>query len=294
MKFKLKRRLSGEVPVTLPSLLWLSLFFLLPTLIIFLFSFRSRGELGGVGNEWTLDTIRAIGNPNYLPILWRTIWMSVVCTAITLATAIPVAYYLARARPWKRDLMMLFIIVPFWTNFIIRVFAWKSVLHPEGMLKQLLVWMHLASPDTILLYRPEAVLMVMVYTELPFAILPLYAAASKFDFSLFEAAMDLGASRLYTFIRVFIPGIADGLLSACLMVFIPCLGSYVVPDLVGGKGSQMLGNVIVKLTLENRNLPAACALSALMTLVMFMPLLFFLKGNKQPSSKKERQGGTLK
>ena len=106
--------------------------------------------------------------------------------------------------------------------------------------------------------------------------------------------MDLGASRLYTFIRVFIPGIAGGLLSASLMVFIPCLGSYVVPDLVGGKSSQMLGNVIVRLALENRNLPAACALSALMTLVMFLPLLFFLKGEKRESSKKESKGGALK
>lgn len=294
MKNLLRRHVSGEWLVSLPSFLWLCLFFLLPTLIIFLFSFRSRGELGGVGDEWTLETIRAIGNPNYPLIIWRTIWMSVVCTAITLMTAVPVAYYLARARPWKRDLMMLLIIVPFWTNFIIRVFAWKSVLHPDGILKQILVWMQLASPDTILLYRPEAVLMVMVYTELPFAILPLYAAASKFDFSLFEAAMDLGASRFYTFMRVFLPGIAGGLLSASLMVFIPCLGSYVIPDLVGGKGSQMLGNVIVRLTLENRNLPGACALSALMTLVMFMPLLFFLKGNGQSSDKKERQGGKQK
>ena len=271
-----------EAATTAPSLIWLTIFFLIPTVIIFFIAFRSRGENGGIGGEWTLETLKAIRQPNYPEVIWRTVWMSVACTAITLAISIPVAYYMARASAVKRDIMLLLTIIPFWTNFLIRIFAWKSVLHPEGMLKGLLVWLHVIPPDTILLYRPEAVLLVMVYTELPFAILPLYAAAEKFDFSLFEAAMDLGASRLYAFIHVFVPGIADGLVSACLMVLIPCIGSYVIPDLVGGKDSLMLGNIIVRLTLENRNLPAACALAALMTVVMFLPLLYFLKDKKNP------------
>jgi len=176
--------------------------------------------------------------------------------------------------------MMLLTIIPFWTNFLIRIFAWKLVLHPNGLLKAFLVWLHILSPNATLLYRPEAVLVVMVYTELPFAILPIYAAAEKFDFSLFEAAMDLGAGRLYAFVKVFIPGIADGILSAFLMVMIPSIGSYVIPDLVGGKDSTMMGNVIVRLTLANRNLPAAAALASVMTVVMFLPLLCFLKGKK--------------
>lgn len=282
MSRQLNMRRRGEFWLTLPSFAWMLLFFLLPTLIIFAISFRNRDALGGIGDQWTLDTLKSISNPNYPEIIWRTIWMSATCTLLTLAIAIPVAYHLARVSSWKRDVMMLLTIIPFWTNFLIRIFAWKSVLHPDGMLKNFLVWMHIISPDTILLYRPEAVLLVMVYTELPFAILPIYAAAEKFDFSLFEAAMDLGAGRLYAFFHVFIPGIADGILSACLMVLIPCVGSYVIPDLVGGKDSQMLGNIIVRLTLENRNLPAACALSAIMTIVMFLPVLFFLKGKKNP------------
>ena len=255
-----------EAATTAPSLIWLTIFFLIPTVIIFFIAFRSRGENGGIGGEWTLETLKAIRQPNYPEVIWRTVWMSVACTAITLAISIPVAYYMARASAVKRDIMLLLTIIPFWTNFLIRIFAWKSVLHPEGMLKGLLVWLHVIPPDTIL----------------PFAILPLYAAAEKFDFSLFEAAMDLGASRLYSFIHVFVPGIADGLVSACLMVLIPCIGSYVIPDLVGGKDSLMLGNIIVRLTLENRNLPAACALAALMTVVMFLPLLYFLKDKKNP------------
>lgn len=277
-----RKRLFGEFAVSSPSLLWMTVFFLLPTLIIFAIAFRSRGDFGGIGDEWTLKTIADLRQPNYPSIIWRTIWMSVVCTALTLAIAVPVAYHMARVSPRMRDVMMLLTIIPFWTNFLIRIFAWKSVLHPEGLLKQFLVWCHVLSPDSVLLYRPEAVLLVMVYTELPFAILPLYAAAEKFDFSLFEAAMDLGATRLRAFFKVFVPGIADGLLSACLMVLIPCIGSYVIPDMVGGKDSMMIGNVIVRTALENRNIPAAAALSAVLTVVMFLPLLFFLKGKKNP------------
>lgn len=277
-----RKRLFGEFAVSSPSLLWMTVFFLLPTLIIFAIAFRSRGDFGGIGDDWTLKTIADLRHPNYPSIIWRTIWMSVVCTALTLAIAVPVAYHMARVSPRMRDVMMLLTIIPFWTNFLIRIFAWKSVLHPEGLLKQFLVWCHVLSPDSVLLYRPEAVLLVMVYTELPFAILPLYAAAEKFDFSLFEAAMDLGATRLRAFFKVFVPGIADGLLSACLMVLIPCIGSYVIPDMVGGKDSMMIGNVIVRTALENRNIPAAAALSAVLTVVMFLPLLFFLKGKKNP------------
>lgn len=277
-----RKRLLGEYAVTAPSLLWMTLFFLLPTLIIFAIAFRSRGEFGGIGDQWTFETLKSLSYPNYPSIIWRTIWMSVACTGLTLAIAIPVAYYIARVSARTRDLVMLLTIIPFWTNFLIRIFAWKSVLHPEGMLKSFLVWCHVLSPDAILLYRPEAVLVVMVYTELPFAILPLYAAAEKFDFSLFEAAMDLGASRLYAFFHVFVPGIGEGVLSACLMVLIPCVGSYVIPDMVGGKDSMMIGNIIVRTTLENRNIPAAAALSAVMTLVMFLPLLYFLKRKKNP------------
>ena len=279
---EMRRRTLGECAVTAPSLLWMTVFFLLPTLIIFAISFRSRGENGGIGDQWTLETLKALSYPNYPSIIWRTIWMSVACTGMTLAIAVPVAYYIARVSAKVRDMVLLLTIIPFWTNFLIRIFAWKSVLHPDGLLKNLLVACHLLSPDAVLLHRPEAVLLVMVYTELPFAILPLYAAAEKFDFSLFEAAMDLGASRLHAFFRVFVPGIADGLLSACLMVLIPCIGSYVIPDMVGDKDSMMVGNVIVKMTLEHRNLPAAAALSAVMTVVMFLPLLYFLKGKKQP------------
>ncbi len=276
-----RRQLFKEWGLTAPSLLWLCLFFLLPTLIIFAISFKPSDPLGGVGEGWTLDTIVALRNPNYPEIIGRTLWMSVLTTVITLALSVPIAYHIARSKPWKRDLMLLLTVLPFWTSFLIRIFAWKAVLHPDGLLKKALVFCHLLSPDSLLLYRPGTVLMVMIYTELPFAILPLYAAVEKFDFGLIDAAMDLGAGKLRAYLSVFIPGIRSGLLSACLMVLIPCIGSYVIPDVVGGIDSMMIGNVIAQRTFVDRNLPHASALAAVLTMVMFLPLLYFLKGKKQ-------------
>ena len=154
-----------------------------------------------------------------------------------------------------------------------RIFAWKVLLHPEGMLKQALVWLGLAGPDAMLLYNENAVLLVMVYTELPFAILPIYAAAEKFDFRLIEAAKDLGASSFRAFRSVFLPEIRVGLLTAFLMVFIPSLGSYVIPDIVGGPTSEMVGNKIAQRTFVDRNLPHAAGLSAILAVAVLAPLL---------------------
>ncbi|MBR6471640.1 MAG: ABC transporter permease [Victivallales bacterium] len=273
----LRKRILGEYAITAPSMAWLFFFFLLPTLIIFAIAFRNKGAYGGIGDTWTLTTLAELRNPDYPAIIWRTIWMSFVCTLVTLAISIPVAYYIARVSQWKRDILLLLTIIPFWTNMLIRIFAWRLVLHPQGMLRNLMLSLHLIDQQTVFLGNPIAVLVVMIYTELPFAILPIYAAAEKFDFSLFEAAMDLGAGRLYAFFHVFLPGIREGLMSACLMIFIPLIGSYVIPDLVGGKDSQMIGNVIVRLALEQRNLPAAAAMSTVMFLIMSLPLLYYMK-----------------
>ncbi len=266
--------------LTIPSFAWLTLFFLIPTVIIFAIAFKPAAIDGSIGEGWTWRTLFSLANPNYPEIIWRTIWLSVTCTVATLCISIPIAYYIARCSERLRNLVLFLTILPFWTSFLIRIFAWKEVLHPDGYLKQALVWLHLISPDTLLLYRPSAVLLVMIYTELPFAILPLYAAAEKFDFTLMEAAMDLGASRLRAFWSVFLPGIKAGLISACLMVLVPSFGSYVIPDVVGGIGSQMIGNVIAQKTFTDRNLPAASALAAVLIICTLAPLLHFLKGKK--------------
>ena len=271
----LKRR-KAEWLTSLPTLVWLALFVVVPTLLVFVIAFRPANPYGGIGRGWTLDTIRALATPSTLLIAWRTLWISLLTTAICLVLAVPAGYTIARAPARLRNRLLLLVVVPFWTSFLVRVFAWRSLLHPEGPIKKLLEALGLAGPDTTLLYNPAAVVLVMVYTFLPFTILPIYAAAEKFDFRLVEAARDLGARPFQSFRKVFLPGIRRGLLTAVLVVFIPALGSYIIPDLVGGPSGEMLGNKIAQRVFSDRNLPHASALSAVLVLAVLAPLVAVL------------------
>lgn len=263
-----------ELLLTLPSLGWLLVFFALPCLLILGLAFRTSDLRGGVGDEWTLETVKSLADSQYLPVVWKTLWMSVATTACCLALALPVSWALARMGTTWRQIVLLLIIVPFLTNFIIRIFAWRSLLHPEGIIKQALVWLHLATEDTFLLNNAGAVLLVMVYTQLPFAILPLYAAAEKFDFTLVDAARDLGASTWQAFRKVFLPGVRQGLISAIVIVFVCSLGQYVIPKYVGGTGDEMIGNKIEQRAFSDRNLPLASALSGALLLIVLAPTLW--------------------
>lgn len=267
---------SSEYWITAPSLLWLLILFAVPTLIVFAIAFKPADLQGGIGAGWTLATLRSLANPAYPAILWRTLWMSTIATLICLVLAIPTGYAIARAAKGLRRTLLLLVIVPFWTSFLVRIFAWKHILHPDGPVKQCLTFLHLGDPSAPLLYTPGAVLLVMVYTSLPFAILPIYAGAEKFDFHLLEAARDLGCSRAQAFRRVFLPGISRSLVTAFLVTFIPALGSYVIPDVVGGTGSEMLGNKIAQRVFTDRNLPHGAALAALLTLMVLIPPLLRL------------------
>jgi len=266
----------SEWLVSLPSVTWLLAFFAVPSLVVLAIAFKPSTPFGGIGSGWTLDTLRSLGGPGYGPVLWRTAWISLATTAICIALALPAGYFIARSTPRLRRILLLLVIVPFWTSFLIRVFAWKVLLHPDGWIRGLLVASGALSPDTPLLYSTGAILLVMVYTSLPFAILPVYAAAEKFDYRLTEAARDLGASTLQAFFRVFLPGIRRGVITALLVVFIPALGSYVVPDLVGGPAGELIGNKIAQRTFVDRNLPQAGALSVTLMIAVLVPLLLVL------------------
>jgi spermidine/putrescine transport system permease protein len=263
----------AEWLTSLPTLVWLTLFVVVPTLLVFVIAFRPANPYGGIGAGWTLENMRSLWTPGTLAIAWRTLWISLLTTAISLVLAVPTGYTIARApERWRNRLLML-VVVPFWTSFLVRVFAWRSLLHPEGLIKKLLEAAGLAGPETTLLYNPAAVVLVMVYTFLPFTILPVYAAAERFDFRLVEAARDLGARPFQAFRRVFLPGIRRGILTAVLVVFIPSLGSYIIPDLVGGPGGEMIGNKIAQRVFTDRNLPQAAALSVVLVLAVLAPLV---------------------
>ena len=265
-----------EIALTVPSFLWLILLFVVPTVLVAVLAFRPSDPYGGIGRGWTLAHLRSLFDPQVLVIAWRTLWISAVTTAACLSLAIPAGYGIARAPRSSRPVWLMLIVLPFWTSFLIRVFAWKSLLHPEGPVKAVLVALGLAGERSSLLYNAGAVILVNVYTFLPFAILPIYAAAEKFDFRLLEAARDLGAGRVAAFRRVFLPGVGRGLLTALLVVLIPSLGSFVIPDLVGGPTSEMLGNTIAQRVFVDRNLPLAAALSLGLILAVLVPLLAVL------------------
>ncbi|MBL9131608.1 MAG: ABC transporter permease [Verrucomicrobiaceae bacterium] len=257
----------------MPSLAWMTAFFAIPAVLTLSMAFRPSDLRGGIGEGWSLETLRAVLTAEYLPVVWRTVWMSAVTMVICVLAALPVAFHMARVcETWRRVLLLL-VVVPFLTNFIIRIFAWKSLLHPEGALTQFLMRCGLVSEDAMLLNNAGAVLLVLIYTQLPFAILPLYAAAEKFEFPLLDAARDLGAGPWQAFWGVFVPGVRRGIVSACILVFVSALGQYVIPQFVGGPSDEMLGNKITQRAFGDRNLPHASALAACLLLAVVVPMV---------------------
>ena len=271
-----------EALLTVPSFAWMTVFFFLPTLIIAVYSFKPADLYGGVESGWTLNTLFSLYDPYIFSILWRTLWISAVATMISLLLALPVGYHISVTEKKWRNFYLILIVIPFWSSLLIRIFAWKTILHPEGALHNFLAALKIISPETTLLYNSFSVVLIMVYTFIPFAVLPIYTSASKFNFQLVEAAMDLGASRLRSFWQVFVPGIRKGISTAAMMVFIPAFGTYVIPDLVGGIHSEMIGNKIAQKVFIERNLPQASAMSLLLGLVVLIPIaaaaLYFKKG----------------
>lgn len=270
----------AEVLLTLPTAVWLVVFFVVPSALIFAISLRTSDPAGGIGAEWTLRTLKSVAESNYLVILWRTVWVSAVSAAACILLAVPTGYFIAGLSRRRRQWLLLLLILPLWTNFLIRIFAWRLVLHPDGVLRGALLAMGM--PDNVyLLNNTGAVIVVTVYTFLPFAILPIYAAAEKFNFSLLEAARDLGASRFKAFYSVFLPGIRRGILSAVLIVFVPALGSYAIPDLVGGISSELIGNKIALRAMGNRNMPEAAAYAAILAIIILAPIAAALVFNRR-------------
>jgi spermidine/putrescine transport system permease protein len=257
-----------------PLAVWFTVFFVAPLLIIILYSFLKKGLYGGVVMEFSLDAYRALGNSSLVIIIIRTISASVLSTLITILIALPCGYYMAKSK--NQTSLLLLIIIPFWTNFLIRVFAWMNILGSNGFLNDLLKWLGLISKSIPFLYNQEVVILVMVYMYLPYAILPLYATIDKFDFSLLEAARDLGATKPQSMVKVLLPNIRSGVYTAVLFTFIPIFGAYAVPLLVGGMESYMLGNVIADQLTKSRNWPLASAISLVLTVVTTAGVLMMM------------------
>jgi spermidine/putrescine transport system permease protein len=262
---------------------WFTLFFLAPIIIIILYSFLNKGLYGGVENEFSLEAYRYLGDPVFLSITLRTIITSLIATVITILIALPCGYCMARSK--HQTLMLLLIIIPFWTNFLIRVFAWMNILGNNGFLNEMLTRIGIVKDYIPFLYNQKAVILVLVYMYLPYAILPLFSTIDKFDFSLLEAARDLGANKLLSMIKILLPNIRGGIFTAVLFTFIPIFGAYAVPLLVGGMDSYMLGNIIADQLLKSRNWPRAAAISMVLTVVTTVGVIWMMYIQKKDASK---------
>jgi len=260
-----------------PSLFWLTVFFIAPLLIIVVYSFLTPGERGGIEWTFTLDAYKAIANPVFGRVTFNTVVVALVSTLITLLIALPCGYFMARSK--NQNILLLLVIIPFWTNFLIRIYAWIAILGNEGFLNDLLRSLGLVEDSVRFLYNRVAVSLVLVYSYLPYAILPLFSTIDKFDFSLLEAARDLGAGKFLAIRKVLLPNIRAGILTAFLFTFIPIFGAYAVPLLVGGTESYMLGNLIADELTKSRNWPLASAISLVITLVTTIGVMLLLRLN---------------
>lgn len=274
------KRSTAQTLLTAPSFLWMLLLFAWPATHLFLMAFRPADVTGGVGEGWTLDAWRVFAEQGYLDAIWRTLWITAISTLGCILVALPVAWRICRASPRWRHWLLLAVILPFWTSFLVRVFAWRVLMASNGPLTAALKSAGLIGEDTSLLYNPTAVILVIIYTELPLAVLPIYAAMEKFDPALLDAAYDLGATRVQAFFKVVLPSVKRGLIAAALMVGIPGLGCYVVPELVGGVDAEMLGSKIGQRLFSDRNLPQAAALASALAL-MSMPAVLMAVRRKE-------------
>jgi len=256
----------------LPLLLVLSLLVLLPQALMLETSLGERTVFGGVRHalQWG-NYLRAL-EPLYLAIFARSLWLALWTTALTLLLAYPVAYWLAVVvPPRRRSLLLALIVLPFWTSFLVRMYAWVFLLRSEGPVN--LALRALGLPPLELLYTPAGVLIGQVYGELPFMVLPLFVALERLDPALLEAAADLGAPPARALWRVTLPLTAPGIVAGCVLVFIPSLGAYLAPDLLGGAKTVYIGSLIQSQFAIARDVPFGAALSFLLSLAVLLVLL---------------------
>ncbi len=238
---------AGQYAGFLPALVLFGVFFIFPLGLIVAYSFWQTVDYNVV-HDWTFDNYRYFFSvPTYARTLWATLWVSFVATALTIAMAFPFAYWLVRYVPRRlQGLLLVLVILPFWTSYLLRVYSWLNILGPEGAINRLLQWVGITShPVSLFLYDRPAVILVLVYLYFPFAALTLYASLERFDWNQLKAAMDLGAPPRTAVLRIMLPQMKPGIVTAVIFVFIPILGEYLTPQLVGGARGVMIGNLIV-------------------------------------------------
>jgi spermidine/putrescine transport system permease protein len=262
-----------------PLLLWLIAFVVVPTGIMLVYSFCQRDELGQVVFEFTASNYARVVDTTYLKIMVNSIWYAAITTVICLVVGYPVAYFIGRASEGARNKLLMLVMIPFWTSFLIRTYAWMSILKSEGPLNALLLYTHVVVEPLDILYTPYAVVIGLVYSYVPFMILPIYGSVEKLDNAMIEAAFDLGAGPVSAFSNVIVPLTRPGILAGVALVFIPSIGMFAITDLMGGARVPMIGNVIQNQFGQARNWPFGAALG--MTLLLLFALCFAASMRKE-------------
>jgi len=258
--------------------IFLIVFFMLPLLIVFVYSFLERGEYGGVQWVFTLGNIQRVFDPLYFRTFLRSLYIAIATTLITLALGYPLAYFIADSPPKRRNVLIFVLMIPFWTNFLIRTYAWLTLLRTHtGLINVTLMNWGLIAKPLPLFGNDFAIILGLVYGWLPVMVLPIYAALDRLDHSLLEAASDLYASGFHTFWRVTWPLSLPGVVAGSMLVFIPSLGAFVTPAILGGGKSLMIGNIISNQFLGAHDWPFGSALSMLMMIAMLAATLIYFR-----------------
>lgn len=262
--------------LAVPAVLWLVLFFLLPLLIVVVVSFMTRGSGGSITLPLTLDHYQRIFGPIYFPVFLNSVWVALLTTVVCLLAGYPLAFYIStRKSKGAQNFALFLVILPFWTNFLVRTYAWRVLLGTEGTINETLMNLHLITEPLQLLNTRFAVLIGLVYGELPFMVLPIYTSVERFDFRLVEAAHDLGANDLRAFLRVVFPLTLPGVFAGCILVFIPSIGAFITPDLLGGTQGIMIGNLINQQFHGTGNWPLGSAASVVMMGLVMISLVVY-------------------
>lgn len=260
-----------------PTMAWLGFFFVVPMLIVVVVSFASRTPYGQVIFEWTWESYQRLLEPLYLRIFANTLWVSFLTTFLTILMGYPLAYYILQLpKKWQQPGLIL-VMVPFWINFLIRSYAWVIVLRSQGLVNSLLLKFGFIDRPVQLLYNDYAVMLGMVYALLPFMVLPIYVALEAFDWSLLEAAYDLGASPFTAFRKITLPLSMSGIAEGTIMVFISSIGMFIVPDVMGGAKTVLIGNLIQNQFLSARDWPFGSALSIVLGLLSLVLIFLYYR-----------------
>ncbi len=292
-----KKDIRSRWLLSAPALLIIFFAAVGPLLVMLLYSFMAKGDYGDVKfGEFSLDGWVSVFFQRdifddtlgladaHLSIIWRSLQLSFFTTLLTLILGFPTAYFIATRPPHSREIWVFLVTIPFWTNLLIRTFAMQQVIRNEGLLNNALIWLGVIDTPLQIMYTDTANLLGMTYVYLPLMVLPLYASIEKLDFRLVEAGYDLYASRLQVLRRIVIPLVKPGIIAGSILVFIPSLGAYVIPRVLGGGKNMMLGNLIEMQFGSGRNWPLGAAMSITLMALVMVALIFYVRNASRGGS----------